>query len=105
MICNRCGRENPDQARSCQECGHKLQSGRRAGAENGGAGLEPLPLLSPPGPAARRKVRKYLEAWTVAALVWGGACWLLETEWYWPLYPLTVAAAAYAWMRGMTWKD
>ena len=105
MICNRCGRENPDDARSCLECGHKLQSGRMQGSGRHAFGVEPLALLRPPGQAARRRIRKHVEAWTVAALVWGAACWLLYEGWYWPLYPLTAVAAGYAWLRGMTWRD
>lgn len=106
MHCNKCGRENPDDATACRECGHKLQSGR-AGARPGegreGPGL--LPPLSGAGPGARKKMRLLAEAWAVAALVWLCAWGVLQAGFDWALYPLAALAAGYAWMRGITWGD
>lgn len=107
MICNKCGQENPDDALACTSCGHKLQSGQSGPAHMGynGAGYaEQVPLLREPGPAARRKTRKHVEAWIVALFVAGAAYGLSAAELYWPLIALAGAAMAYAWLRGITWR-
>lgn len=107
MICNKCGQENPDAALACWSCGHKLQSGQ-TGPGSWACGDsrpdEPLPLLTEPGPATRRKARKQLEAWLVALLAGGAAYGLSAAELYWPLYVLAGAGMAYAWLRGITWR-
>jgi len=105
MICNRCGKDSPDDSLSCPGCGHKLQSGRKAPEDGGEAPGEALPFLTGPGPAVRRRARKHIEAWVVAVLVCGVTWWLTGEHWFWPLYPLFAAGAGYAWLRGMSWRD
>jgi len=105
MICNKCGYENPDDLKTCQACGHKLQSGRRPGGDGDAWPVEPIPLLKGPGPSIGRKARKHVEAWAVAGLVGGTAFGLTWARVAWPLYPLTLLAGAYAWWRGITWED
>ncbi len=106
MICNRCGQENPDDATVCPACGHKLQSGWRGRAEEADASRADVKLrLGEPGPAARLKIRRHVEAWAVAVLVWAAAYGFLAAGLAWTLYPLAVLAGGYAWLRGITWKD
>lgn len=105
MICSKCGQDNPDDARTCLACGRKLWSGRKGVGDETRANGQVVPFLRKPSPLARRILRKHLEAWVVAVLVWAATYWLVRMELYWPLYPLAMLAAAYAWGRGITWKD
>lgn len=106
MICNKCGQENPDEAMTCLVCGHKLQSGwKPMDRENGAGGGDQIAMLREPGPGPRKRIRKHMEAWTVAVLVVVAATGFVFLELYWPLYLLIGAAGAYALGRRLTWKD
>ncbi|MBI4803604.1 MAG: zinc ribbon domain-containing protein [Desulfovibrio sp.] len=106
MICNKCGQENPDEAMNCLVCGHKLQSGwKQLRNGNGANGYAPIAMLREPGPASRKKIRKHVEAWTVAVIVLAAASGFAYLELYWPLFPLIGAAVIYAFSRGINWKD
>ncbi|WP_243440081.1 zinc ribbon domain-containing protein [Fundidesulfovibrio soli] len=107
MICNRCGGNNPDDALACRGCGHKLQSGvhHRPEPEADSGRMELLAPLKGPGPVARQRRRRCLEAWAVALLVAGGGYALLEAHLAWPVFPLAGLGAAYGWLRGIGWKD
>lgn len=105
MFCNKCGRENPDDAPSCGGCGHKLQSSFASRRDERGPLLDPLPPVRELGPAARRRLGRLVEAWAVAGLVWVAAYLFLKAGMTWTLYPLAVLAVLYALMRGITWKD
>jgi len=54
--CNRCGKENPESLRFCQDCGNRLISGEVAGVAptppRGLAPAAPAPAAPPPSPAA-----------------------------------------------------
>jgi hypothetical protein len=105
MICNKCGQENPDALKSCQVCGHKLQSGRQSPVNGETHQADLILPLKGLGPAARRKARKHIEAWTVAVLLFAAAYGLVQAGLQWPFYPLALLAGGYAWVRGITWKD
>ena len=107
MYCTKCGKENPDEATACDGCGHKLRSAWAGGRENGEREERdgPLPLLRGAGPGSRRRLRLLAESWGVAGLVWLAAWFFLRFELAWALYPLAFADGAYAWMRGITWRD
>jgi hypothetical protein len=62
-------------------------------------------MLREPSPASQRKIRKHVEAWTVAVLVLAAATGFAYLELYWPLYPLIAIAVVYAFGRGISWKD
>jgi hypothetical protein len=62
-------------------------------------------MLREPGPASRKKIRKHIEAWTVALMVLAAAIGFAYLELYWPLYPMIAAAVIYAFGRGIRWKD
>jgi len=106
MICNKCGQENPDEAMNCLVCGHKLQSGwKPLWNRDGGSDWDPIAMLREPGSASRKKIRKHVEAWTVAVLALAAATGFAYMELYWPLYPLIAVAVIYAFCRGISWKD
>ncbi|GFK93996.1 hypothetical protein NNJEOMEG_01834 [Fundidesulfovibrio magnetotacticus] len=104
MICNKCGRENPDEALACQACGHKLQSGRAPGGP-GARGLEPLPLLTGRDPLDARRAARLREAWAVALAVALGWLGFSLAEMVWPVLALGALAAAWALLRGIGWRD
>lgn len=106
MICTKCGCENGDQAKLCGACGHKLQSGWQNAAEQDGAPLleAPAPLLGG-GHPRRMKTRGHVEAWILALLLGLGAFWLVQIQAAWAVIPLAVLIGAWAFMRGVGWKD
>lgn len=104
MICNKCGRENPDDAMLCVECGHKLQSGRAAGPVDGGV-VPPLPLLTDRPPLDPKRAARLREAWIVGCVTAAGSLGFALAEMAWPLWLLAGLAAAWAWLRGIPWRD
>lgn len=105
MICTKCGIENPDDALSCQACGHKLQSGFE-GVDRSGPARDDLADLATPRALDPVQRRRLLEAWGVALAVWAAAYVLVVwCELVWPLYPLAALAGLYAWGRGITWRE
>jgi hypothetical protein len=104
MRCNKCGDEIPDNERFCPSCGHKLQSGRVADAEDD-AGDDDAPadqsrLLdfqgwSKPG----RGIGPYIEACIYAVILAGGIIFCLSSGLLWPLYPLIGVLGLAAWIR------
>lgn len=104
MRCSKCGTPNPDAARFCSVCGHKLQSDRQPAAET--------PEADPASPASSRPPLtfqgwtspgrgsgRYLEACLYAVILMAGVIWCLYHHITWPLYPLLAALALVAWWR------
>ncbi|EPR36113.1 Zinc-ribbon domain containing protein [Alkalidesulfovibrio alkalitolerans DSM 16529] len=101
IVCTRCGSENPDDARFCAACRHKLQSVRREPSEDDAEGAEFLSdhveyhdLLGRHGP-----FRKHLEAWgclAALALVVAAVAWLDDVRAAWAALPVI---GLYAWLR------
>ena len=69
IICTKCGFPNPDDTRTCTDCGNKLQSGRQSHEETSEGGLRPADFeglrLRPPA-FRRGAVGKCFEAWGYA---------------------------------------
>lgn len=102
MICTKCGADNPDEAVSCQACGHKLQSTRDPRqADDRAPAPAPLPLLDQKPRGKDPKLSPYREAWLVGLGAAGMIFLLLGEHLSWPLYPVIAFAAAYAWLRGL----
>lgn len=102
VICTKCGADNPDEAPSCQACGHKLQSSResRSPSERQAA-PRTLPMLDTAPRDQDPKLRPYREAWLVGLGAAGAVFLLLGGQLSWPLYLVIALAAAYAWLRGL----
>ncbi|WP_243547278.1 zinc ribbon domain-containing protein [Pseudodesulfovibrio tunisiensis] len=100
ITCTGCGRKNPDDARCCEGCGRKLQSGR-FGAPQESGGTRPLERFSSGSmsDAARSELWRMVEAWGYVAVVLAalGAC--LYTGRLWPLYPAVAVVALLLWLR------
>lgn len=104
MRCNKCGEENPDAARFCTVCGHKLQSDHHPGAESPESSAPETPSTRPlldfqgwtrPG----RGLGPYLEACIYAVILIGAVVWCLADQITWPLYPILAILALVAWLR------
>jgi hypothetical protein len=104
MLCNKCGEQNPDEARFCTVCGHKLQSGHQAAPDVPGPddtpGRDSRRLLDFQGWARPgRGSGPYVEACIYAAVLVAGVVWCLLDRITWPLYPLIAILALAAWLR------
>lgn len=99
IVCNRCGKKNDDDARSCETCGRKLQSSRRQ------APMEtPSRLLSSfrhggIDPKTRASLQRMVEAWVYVAVLGGVGVICLVYEIWWPLYPAVGTLGLAAWLR------
>ena len=106
VICTKCGLENPDEVKTCRACGHKLQSGWQGIAqEDGVSALDKLDPLDGPGLGVRTRTRRHVEAWILAVLFGVGTFGLVQAQAVWAVAPLAVLIGAWAWMRGMRWKE
>jgi hypothetical protein len=105
MICNKCGQDNPDDARLCLSCGHKLQSGFRGSEEGEGWPGEPIPLLRETDVPGAGRGPRLAEVWAVAACAGLGVWFFIQWRMEWGAYALTGLAVLYAWLRGITWED
>jgi hypothetical protein len=104
MRCTKCGLPNPDDARFCENCGHKLQSDRHAGPPPPGPedtpGQDARRLLDFQGWArSGRGSGSYVEACVYAVILVAGVVWCLADGVTWPLYPLIAILALAAWLR------
>ncbi|EPR43607.1 Zinc-ribbon domain containing protein [Desulfovibrio sp. X2] len=119
IVCTRCGRDNPDDARICGQCGHKLQSGRQWGASDGrpgglrpedgdpddffddegesGLADESIPYRDLVGRGG--VFRKHLEAWAYLAILGAAAGAALHYMTLVPIWCALPAVALLAWLR------
>jgi hypothetical protein len=104
MICTKCGSENEDWRRFCQECGHKLQSessdqsgeAQPDGFEKAG-GLFPSLGHLPAGGGMGR----YVEAWAYALILIALGFALVGLDMAWLLYLLVPLAIFGLRFRGL----
>jgi len=107
MICTKCGVENDDGRRFCQDCGHKLQSGMsgeseqeqpaQLGADKKGGGLFSLLGQRPAGGGLGR----YVEAWAYALILIGLGFVLIRLDMSWLLYVLVPLGLLGLRLRGL----
>ncbi len=88
IICNKCGGANKDEAMRCEQCGHKLQSGRREYDLRRAEEKLSLKMDDEARNRTLRMLKPYLEAWGYALILLGATVALLIHRVYWPLYLL-----------------
>ncbi len=113
IICTSCGTKNPDDARSCEKCGRKLQSRWAAPAQNGQNGNPEGSLLPEPvwqiiepivhgiEEGSDQLVKACAETWAYALILIAGAGVYITFEDWRYLAGAVALAAVLAWARGI----